>query len=74
MTGMVANEVYRFLEGHNLLPEEQKGCRRNSKGTADLPFIDKIIPKEVKSRKKNLTMGWIDYRKAYDTLPRSWIQ
>ena len=73
LTGIVANEVYSFLEGHNLLPEEQKGCRRNSKGTADLLFIDKMILKEVKSRKKNLAMGWVDYRKAYDMLPHSWI-
>ena len=65
--------MYSFLEGHNLLPEEQKGCRRNSKGTADLLFLDKMILKEVKSRKKNLAMGWIDYRKAYDMLLHSWI-
>ena len=65
--------MYSFLEGHNLLPEEQKGCRRNSNGTADLLFLDKMIPKEVKSRKKNLAMGWIDYRKANDMFPHSWI-
>ena len=73
LTGIVANEVYSFLEGHNLLPEEQKGCRHNSKGTADLLFLDKMILKEVKSRNKNLAMGWIDYRKANDMLPHSWI-
>ena len=65
--------MYSFLEGHNLLPEEQKGCRRNSKGTADLLFTDKMILKEVKSRKKNLAMGWIDYWEAYEMLPHSWI-
>ena len=32
-----------------------------------------MILKKVKSRKKNLAMGWIDYRKAYDMLPHSWI-
>ena len=73
LTGIVANEMYTFLEGNNLLPEEQKGCRRDSKGTADLLFIDKLLLKEVKFRKRNLAMGWIDYRKAYDMLPHSWI-
>ena len=73
LTGIVANEVYTFLEGNDLFPEEQKGCRRNSKGTADLLFIDKMLLKEVKFRKRNLAMGWIDYRKAYDMLPHSWI-
>ena len=64
--------MYRFLEGNDLLPEEQKGCRRNSKGTADL-FIDKMLLEEVKFRKRSLAMGWIDHRKAYDMLPHSWI-
>ena len=73
ITGIVANEVYTFLEGNDLLPEEQNGCRRNSKGTADPLYIDKMLLKEVKYRKRNLAMGWIDYRKACDMLPHSWI-
>ena len=32
-----------------------------------------MILKEVKTRKKNLAMGWIDYQKAFDMLPHSWI-
>ena len=24
-------------------------------------------------RKKNLSMAWIDYKKAYDMVPDSWI-
>ena len=28
---------------------------------------------EVKVRKKNLAMGWIDYRKAFEMVPHSWI-
>ena len=27
----------------------------------------------MKRRKKNLAMQWIDYRKAYDTVPHSWV-
>ena len=29
--------------------------------------------KEVTSRNKNLAMAWIDYKKAYDMVPHSWI-
>ena len=56
-----------------MLPQEQKGCRKRTKGTGDLLFIDKMILKEVKNRKKNSAMCWIDYRKAYDLIPHSWI-
>ena len=71
LTGLIADEVYNYLETENLLPEEQKGCRRHSKGTADLLYIDRMILKEV--RKKNLGVGWIDYQKAYDNVAHSWV-
>ena len=33
----------------------------------DLLYIDRAVVKEFKSRNKNLSMAWIDYKKAYDT-------
>ena len=36
-------------------------------------YLDKMVVKEAKRRKKKLAMAWIDYRKAYDMLPHSWI-
>ena len=57
-----------------MLPEEQKGQERKGSGrTIDLLYIDRAVIKEVKSRKKNLAMTWIDYKKAYDIVPHSWI-
>ena len=48
-------------------------CRKGSIGTNDLLYINRAVIKEVKSRNKNLAMAWIDYKKAYDMLPHSWI-
>ena len=73
LTGRFSDEIYRYLEGQELLPVEQKGCRRKSKGTGDLLYIDKMILKEVKQRRKNLSMAGVDYRKAYDMTPHSWL-
>ena len=56
-----------------MLTEEQKGCRKGSRGTNDLLYIDRAVIKEVKSRNKNLAMAWIDYKKVYDMVPQSWI-
>lgn len=36
-------------------------------------FIDKMLMKEVKQRKKNVTMAWVDYEEAYDMVPHSWL-
>ena len=56
-----------------MLPEEQKGCRKGSRGTNNLLYIARAVIKEVKSRNKNLTMAWINYKKAYDIAPHSQI-
>ena len=73
ITGVIAEEVHGFLDINLLLSQEQKGCRRKSRGTNDLLFIDKMIMRQVKTRKRNLSMAWIDYKKAYDMVPHSWI-
>lgn len=73
LTGIMSNDLYQHLENSNLLPDEQKGCRRNSRGTKDQLLIDKMIVKNCKRRKTGLGMAWIDYRKAFDMIPHSWI-
>ena len=73
LTGVIADKVYGFLDTNLLLPQEQKEYRRKSRGTNDLLFIDKMIMREVKMRKRNLSMAWIGYKKAYDMVPHSWI-
>ena len=35
LTGIVADEIYNHLEEEDLVLEEQKGCRRNTRGTKD---------------------------------------
>ena len=72
MTGVIADQIYAHLDQEKLLPEEQKGCRKGSRRTNDLLYIDRAVIKEVKSRNKNLAMAWIDYQKAYDMVPHSW--
>ena len=73
MTGIIAEHIYEHLEENGLLPEEQKGCRKQSRGTKDQLLIDKAILKDCKKRHTNLAMAWVDYRKAYDLVPHSWI-
>lgn len=73
LTGVLADCLYVFLESNDLLPEEQKGCRKGSKGTKDQLLIDKMVLKDSKKRHTNLSLAWIDYKKAYDMVPHSWI-
>ena len=56
-----------------MLPDEQKECRKDSQGTKDQLLIDKQILKHCKKHQRNLTMGWIDYKKVYDMVPHDWM-
>ena len=73
LTSIFSETMYAHLSSQELLPNEQKGCRKNSRGTKDQLLIDKAILKNCRRRLTNLSMAWIDYRKAYDMVPHSWI-
>ena len=69
----IREEINYSLTSRGLFPVEQKGCCKGSRGTAELLYIDQHILIESKTRRKNLTMAWIDYKKAYNMVTQSWI-
>ena len=73
LTAQIREKIYYSLTSRGLFPDEQKGCWKGSRGTAELLYIDQHILNESKNRRKNLSMAWIDYKKAYDMVPHSWI-
>ena len=73
LTAQIREKIYYFLTSRGLFPDEQKGCRKGSRGTAELLYIDQNILNGSKTGRKKLTMAWIDYKKAYDMVPQSWI-
>ena len=73
ITGIISETMYKFLDENEILPLEQKGCRRRSRGTKEQLLIDKSILADCKRKHKNLAMAWVDYKKAYDMVPLSWI-
>ena len=73
LTGIISEHLYSFLEEKKILSEEQKGCKRNSRGTTEQVLLDKPVFTDCKRRNTNLAMAWIDYPKVYDVISRSWI-
>ena len=63
--------LHSFLE-EKILPEEQKGCKGNSRGTKDQVLLDKAVLTDCKRRSTHLAMAWTDYQKAY-MISHSWI-
>ena len=73
LNGIIADSIYSHLDKGNFLEEEQKGCIRDRLGTKDQLLINKTILEDAKRRQRNLSMAWIDYRKAFDSVLHSWI-
>ena len=49
---------------------KSKGCWRGTRGTDD---INQHILNETKTRRKNVAMVWIDYKKANEMILQTWI-
>ena len=73
LTGTITDKTYDHLEENRLLPEEQQGSRRKCQGTKDQLAIDRCILQNCRKRKTILSMAQVDYKKAYDMVPHSWI-
>ena len=74
LTGVLTKRIQEHLDQNDIISEEQKGCCKKSYGTKDQLLINKIITENSRKAQKNLSMAWIDYKKAYDSVPHDWIK
>lgn len=51
----------------------QKGCARGSQGSKEQLIIDSIISHQVQTKQRNLHTCYIDYSKAFDSVPHNWM-
>ena len=63
LTAQIRKKIYYSLTSWGLFPDELKGCRKGSRGTAELFYIDQQILNESKIIRKNLAIAWINYKK-----------
>ena len=73
MTSIITKRMKSHLTSFNLIPEEQKGGISGNQGTIDQLLIDDMILQNAKKSKRNLSTAWIDYRKAFDSVPHDWL-
>ena len=73
ITACITHKINKHLIENSILAEEQKGCRQNHKGCKEQLIIDSIVLKHANTHKKNLHISYIDYKKAFDSVPHSWL-
>ena len=70
----IREKICYILINHWILSDKQKGYRKRVRGTEELIYIYQHILNESKTRRENLAMAWIDYKKAYDMVPQSCLK
>ena len=74
LTYILTAYTHSFLVDSSLFPDEQKGCKRGSYGCKDQLLINKVILENCHNHNTNLSIAWIVYKKAFDSVPHSWIE
>ena len=70
---MFATKIEKHLETNDLLATEQQGARSGSYGTKKQLIINKVVLEHAIKFRRNLSVTYIDYQKAYDSVPHPWI-
>jgi hypothetical protein len=74
LTGLLTEMLAAHVWATDVLPEEQKAMRKGKRGCLDAIVIDEAIAAEAKLHRKSLSVAWIDYRKAFDMVPHTWLR
>lgn len=73
LTSILRAKITQHIDSNNVMYATQTGCRNGSRGTKELLLFDMVINQQVRRKRKDLSACWIDYKKAYDSVPHSWL-
>ncbi|MXP61692.1 reverse transcriptase family protein, partial [Pantoea sp. Taur] len=73
LTSMISNKISEHVNNNHIITKEQLGCKKDAKGCKELLIIDSFIASQVSKKKRNASIAWIDYQKAFDSVPHRWL-
>uniref|UniRef100_A0A7N8XHF5 Reverse transcriptase domain-containing protein n=1 Tax=Mastacembelus armatus TaxID=205130 RepID=A0A7N8XHF5_9TELE len=71
LSGIIAAKMSRHMAQY--MSGAQKGIGKDTRGAKHQLLVDKAVARDCKTRQTNLCTAWIDYKKAYDSMPHTWI-
>ena len=72
-TSLITDFVMQHCTKNGIVTEEQAAGKIGSWGTTDQLLTNKMIYDEIINNRRNLAVAWLDYKKAFDSVPHSWI-
>ncbi|XP_045463805.1 uncharacterized protein LOC123673363 [Harmonia axyridis] len=73
LTGVLTRHINNHVRSHNILATEQNGCKSKAMGAKELLITDVIITKHARKKLRNISVAWVDYKKAFDSVPHTWL-
>ncbi|XP_044760879.1 uncharacterized protein LOC123318334 [Coccinella septempunctata] len=73
LTAVLTRYISQHLRNNNLMAREQNGGRIRTKGCKELLVIDQIVTKQARRKLRHISVAWVDYRKAFDSVPHTWL-
>ena len=70
-TDCITELLLHHCDINNILHPAQKGCARGQFGCTDHLLLNSQIWHQVKSKNRSLSIAWLDYRKAFDSVPHN---
>ncbi|CAK1601300.1 unnamed protein product [Parnassius mnemosyne] len=74
LTSILSARITRHLNSNKVTSRAQNGCRGVGRGTKEALLIDAVIGKVVKRNRRKISAAWKDYKKAFDSVPHTWIK
>ncbi|TWW78234.1 hypothetical protein D4764_11G0003550 [Takifugu flavidus] len=71
LSGLIAAKISRHVDQY--MSRAQKGIGNNTRGVKHQLLVDRAIAQDYRKRHTDLCTAWIDYKKAYDSMPHTWI-
>ena len=72
-TSLITEFIMQHATQNEIITEEQAAGKIGSWGTTDQLLTNKMIYDEIINNRRNLAVAWLDYRKAFESVPHSWI-
>ena len=71
---VILTKLSNYLEKYRLMQIDQRGAKQKCNRTAENLLLDSVLLRDVKLHQKNLSVVWIDVRKAHDSVNHGWIR